>query len=508
MKKRNRVSVTMLLSLIVLFFSSISVHAADVPNAESVSDRAGTADSVVLAIHQLTYDKKWDHLTENTGEKMTGFTGQPVVGTEFKVYDVTSEYYQLREKNPDQELSQIQKEALISQLKGTETTDLTPVQTGDTNSEGTAELTVPSSNQGKDAVYLITANQTEPMVVALPVYAKDQELTEIHLYPKTLTETVTIDKKVTTVSQPQASDFKEFVSLDAGGIATYQLTITLPAGIKETYSNGKNIYTNIEITDDYSDKLALLGEKPKLVKAEGIALETIKISDENQQLKYVIEKDDIPKIEGNQLVLTYQLKLSPTEKYGSYLNTAKVSISKQNFDGTPVTDKLVPIVEPGKEPGSSATVWTGGHLFVKQDSNTKKILKGAEFVVKKEDTFLKQTNGTEWVATKEEATSFISTDNGQFEVAGLAAGTYELVETKAPTGYVLPTKAVTFAITDKATGEKTEYINAEATVVPNREKGFLPQTGDKGIIAFIVIGVAIITGVGYYFLKSRGRMEA
>lgn len=147
-------------------------------------------------------------------------------------------------------------------------------------------------------------------------------------------------------------------------------------------------------------------------------------------------------------------------------------------------------------------------LFVKQDSNTKKILKGAEFVVKKEDTFLKQTNGTEWVATKEEATSFVSTDNGQFEVAGLAAGTYELVETKAPTGYVLPTKAVTFAITDKATGEKTEYINAEATVVPNREKGFLPQTGDKGIIAFIVIGVAIITGVGYYFLKSRGRMEA
>ncbi|WP_238143239.1 prealbumin-like fold domain-containing protein, partial [Streptococcus suis] len=51
-----------------------------------------------------------------------------------------------------------------------------------------------------------------------------------------------------------------------------------------------------------------------------------------------------------------------------------------------------------------------------------------------------------WVGTKEGAFTFVSSTDGKFEVKGLKEGKYELIETKAPEGFALPTSPVKFTV--------------------------------------------------------------
>ncbi|MGO0053868.1 isopeptide-forming domain-containing fimbrial protein, partial [Streptococcus suis] len=52
----------------------------------------------------------------------------------------------------------------------------------------------------------------------------------------------------------------------------------------------------------------------------------------------------------------------------------------------------------------------------------------------------------EWVDAQDKAFTFVSSEDGKFEVKGLKAGNYSLVETKAPDGYALLTSAVPFVV--------------------------------------------------------------
>lgn len=167
------------------------------------------------------------------------------------------------------------------------------------------------------------------------------------------------------------------------------------------------------------------------------------------------------------------------------------------------------------------SVKTWGKSFIKEDADSADALNGAEFVIKKGEEYLIQAeDGTvSWTTDKGKATKFVSGDvngdgkydaetdvnaDGTFSVKGLAqtdeAGKlidYELVETKAPEGYVLPNKSLTFNADN----------GVEEWHVTNKHKGSLPSTGGTGIIAFVAIGVVAVAGAVLYFTKGRRQIE-
>ncbi len=129
----------------------------------------------------------------------------------------------------------------------------------------------------------------------------------------------------------------------------------------------------------------------------------------------------------------------------------------------------------------------------------------------RDKAFLEQSQGYTWV-DEEDATKFVSGDDGRFEVVGLAFGNYILKEIKAPAGYALPTNSeFSFEV------GKNSYDQGDINYDPGHEetqdaqrienkKTNIPQTGGIGTIVFTVAGLAVM-GTALMSLRKR-RQEA
>ena len=148
-------------------------------------------------------------------------------------------------------------------------------------------------------------------------------------------------------------------------------------------------------------------------------------------------------------------------------------------------------------------------------------LADAQFVVKKDGKYLMQADNGAWslVENQNEATVFTSADRtGLVQLKGLAAGTYTVEETAAPTGYAQNFK-VTFDVTIAQDGEVTFMqdalkqvtpssngtVNATATVKNVKSITQLPLTGAAGTTLFTVVAL-LVAGAGVTVaVKSRQR---
>lgn len=107
--------------------------------------------------------------------------------------------------------------------------------------------------------------------------------------------------------------------------------------------------------------------------------------------------------------------------------------------------------------------------------------------------------------------------NGIIKFQGLAAGTYYLVETKAPEGYNKLAKPIKITIADTTTdgttpswtvamndgkGDGGSEGNLPEIKVQNNKGALLPETGGMGTVIFTVAGIAIIAG-GIAWKRSR-----
>lgn len=178
------------------------------------------------------------------------------------------------------------------------------------------------------------------------------------------------------------------------------------------------------------------------------------------------------------------------------------------------------------------------HVYTYKIDFTKKntagtVLPGAEFILKLSDGkyAIFDTNGvyTGSVAKREDATPLKSNKDGKIAVSGLKAGSYTLIETKAPEGYGIPNFEFTFTISqtlkadgtlESASFDYTADVNNTAAngymkdqtstsasfvvEVLNAKEGALPTTGGIGTTIFTVVGIAVMA-VAVVALVARNR---
>lgn len=117
----------------------------------------------------------------------------------------------------------------------------------------------------------------------------------------------------------------------------------------------------------------------------------------------------------------------------------------------------------------------------------------------------------EWKDTQGDAFKFITNQDGQWEVVGLAEGTYKYLETKSPDGYAKNDNQVEFTVNatsydqngdiayDKVAGE------TDATRIRNK-KVTIPQTGGIGSLIFVAVGL-VLMGVAVIEMKKGNKRE-
>lgn len=96
---------------------------------------------------------------------------------------------------------------------------------------------------------------------------------------------------------------------------------------------------------------------------------------------------------------------------------------------------------------------------------------------------------------------------GQFKVTGLYWGTYQLVETAAPAGFVLDTSPHQFVINGS---EDAAGLQVDAGAITNRKHAVpvLPLTGGVGAALFLLVGGAVIASGAVIGLRAWNKRRA
>lgn len=204
--------------------------------------------------------------------------------------------------------------------------------------------------------------------------------------------------------------------------------------------------------------------------------------------------------------------------------------------GTMVNDAFLgynndPYTEDGyKENPTDKKVYTYEIDLTKVDSEGIAIKENsATFQLKTGDTLLYFTgskgvytyNSSNTVSTAGATADLVTDSDGSLKIKGLDAGTYTLLETKAPDGYVLPNGSIEIIIQDQepdgtidkvssgnVTASGGAALNGEVTISDNSttisfkvqntssdEAGFtLPTTGGMGTMIFTIAGILIMGG--------------
>lgn len=223
----------------------------------------------------------------------------------------------------------------------------------------------------------------------------------------------------------------------------------------------------------------------------------------------IIKFDDVKSLAGKTIVVSYTgtvTKDALTDLNGSVNNKATITTN----GGT----------SGAGETESKTYGFQFKKIGVGADENA---LAGAQFVVKKDDKFLAQDGNGAWSLVNDQKNAKVFTSantTGLVQIKGLAAGTYTVEETEAPTGYAQNFKVTFTVVIDNAgkvtfnqdalkqvTPQNNGTASATATVKNVKSITQLPLTGAAGTTLFTVVAL-LVAGAGVTVaVKSRQRMH-
>lgn len=417
-----------------------------------------------------------------------------------------------------------------------------------TGADGTVDFTLP--DRDADGVYRVYwFEETLPadaeefsqlVILALPVLKVGTEVQsdDIHLYPKNKLPNKPVKELLDDEGKGE-DPAKGPYSFDVGKQIKYRVTYQIPLHIGELIGEGateQTRYSKLTFKDEVThagvrfvgfESIKALGETPaqdvdlktEIEKPNSIYVNTQKFNFEDGytaagkagfEIAYTLDNKQGGAAANSKLTAQYLSDFAG--------KTVEIIYTVQFTKDTPIDQEIgnnfyVDLQQNGKDEAQPEVpevvppkIITGGKKFIKHESgDNAQVLKGAEFVItnKAGTMYLAGTpDNYTWkdvVDDKYEgAIRITSSDDGSFEITGLKFGDYQLVETKAPNGYVKG-GPVDFVV------EKDKYdveVALRQGIANVSRGGFLPSTGGIGIAIFLIIGGSLMA-----FAVSRYRKQ-
>ncbi len=413
------------------------------------------------------------------------------------------------------------------------------------------------------------------VIVDTTTFGDGQTNTVVNAALLQLTDDITIETKVSVpsvdkeVQENSTGNYGDAADYSIGDDVPFQFNSVVPDMTQfETYKYvfHDTMVEGLTFNKD-SVEISINGGTPI---SETLYKVVTKEEDENLDCTFEIRFENLKSavateraVAGNPITITFTAKLNEKAVVGSMGNSNKVKLEYSNNpnddgNGNPPT---------GETPEDEVLVFTYGLNPTKVDANdTEKELKDAEFHLSRKITdeegnevtvwaVVDATSNkiTGWVKAEVGATGYVAADaegnlngvayagstlksdeQGLFTVLGLDAGTYELLETKAPAGYNTPATPFTVTIestlvpADKGGKTKPTYkdLSAEITInnntanftegkdnngvlegkITNASGATLPETGGTGTTIFYVVGGLLTVGA-VVLLVTKKRMS-
>lgn len=348
----------------------------------------------------------------------------------------------------------------------------------------------------------------------------------VEVTPKT--DTPSVEKKVKENSTKYSSDggygigYNDVADYNIGDAVPFKLIGTVPNMNRyDTYKYTFNDTASNGLTLPSKDgvKVYVANDKAGTGEVEITSFATITV--EGQKL--TVAFNDLKKVEGvaanKYIIVEYSATLNSNAVIGLNGNENAVKLT---FSNNPNQSGQGGSNPQGETPEDKVIVFTyqlNGTKVDATDANKK--LKDAEFKLQRlsDSKWAKIDESGKvaaWVGSVDEASAVKSDDNGNFSVAGLDDGTYNVRETKAPAGYDLP--ANPFVVTLKAQTKNdqgwdgnpaTALTKIDVTVdgtagtgdvqtgtaainIVNTKGSSLPSTGGMGTTVLYAAGAAIV----------------